>query len=130
MKLPTVTVTVVFFLFINNAMGCFPAFPNTIGGSSGGSSSGSSSGSSGGSSGGNSGSNNNLEILNTCECGVPKNESNRIVGGQDADKNEYPWQVALKRGNSRKPFCGGSILSTDTILTAAHCDAYPISEIR
>ena len=57
-----------------------------------------------------------------CKCGVPQENRNRIVGGQPADKSEYPWQVALKWTGSRKPFCGGSILSSDTILTAAHCE--------
>ena len=27
-----------------------------------------------------------------CDCGRPNRIANRIVGGGDADKNEYPWQ--------------------------------------
>ena len=58
----------------------------------------------------------------------------RIVGGQDANKNEFPWQVMLnlpkhylaKAGN----ICGGTILTRDKILTAAHCiDEYHAKEI-
>ena len=56
----------------------------------------------------------------SCRCGVPQSQ-NRIVGGQAADKNEYPWQVALIRDGESSPFCGGTILSDDTVLTAAHC---------
>ena len=36
-------------------------------------------------------------------------------------QNEYPWQVALVPIEGRIPFCGGAIISSDTILTAAHC---------
>ena len=53
-----------------------------------------------------------------CECGEANN-SNRIVGGGDADKHEYPWQVRLKIG--RSGLCGGTIITTRHVLTAAHC---------
>ena len=43
------------------------------------------------------------------------NAQNRIVGGQDASINDYPWQVALSMG------CGGSIISDEWVLTASHC---------
>jgi len=56
-----------------------------------------------------------------CNCGVPAANRNRIVGGQAADQNEYPWQVALIQNGASAPFCGGTIISSDTILTAAHC---------
>ena len=56
-----------------------------------------------------------------CQCGVPQTNRLRIVGGQPASKNEYPWQVALVRYGSSKPFCGGTPISSNTILTAAQC---------
>ncbi|CAB3999552.1 MAM and LDL-receptor class A domain-containing 1-like isoform X1, partial [Paramuricea clavata] len=43
----------------------------------------------------------------------------RIVGGQEATPGEWPWQVALLRGTS--PFCGGSLVSNQYVITAAHC---------
>jgi trypsin len=56
-----------------------------------------------------------------CKCGVPQSNRLRIVGGQAATKNEYPWQVAFIRYGSSKPFCGGTLISSNTVLTAAHC---------
>ena len=41
-----------------------------------------------------------------------------IVGGQIAP-SPIPWQVSVQIGGSH--FCGGTILDTYTILSAAHC---------
>lgn len=45
--------------------------------------------------------------------------SGRVVGGQNAAKGEFPWQVSLLKNNNHN--CGGSIISKNHILTAAHC---------
>ena len=58
-----------------------------------------------------------------CQCGRPniiKKWDYRIVNGQDVPKNEFPWQVRLSIPG-RKAHCGGSLLTRDHILTAAHC---------
>ena len=44
----------------------------------------------------------------------------KIVGGQDADIKDYPWQVALTDGQGFG-FCGGSIINDSWVLTASHC---------
>ena len=47
------------------------------------------------------------------------------MGGQPAEKNEYSWLVALAFKFSDSPFCGGSLISSNTVLTAAHCEEAP-----
>ena len=51
-----------------------------------------------------------------------------IVGGEDADIQDYPYQVALGGesfwgGSGFSPYCGASIINEYWILTAAHCVA-------
>ncbi len=51
-------------------------------------------------------------------------DDGRIVGGREADPGEWPWQVAIvQRGADtfNGQFCGGSLISRDWVLTAAHC---------
>merc|ERR1712183_673180 len=43
----------------------------------------------------------------------------KIVGGEEATPHTWPWQVALFIDNAW--FCGGSIISENYVLTAAHC---------
>lgn len=48
-------------------------------------------------------------------------DQERIVGGHNADKGEWPWIAALFNGG--RQFCGGSLIDNIHILTAAHCVA-------
>merc|ERR1711971_993541 len=43
------------------------------------------------------------------------------VGGEEAVPHSIPWQVSLRRKSDDFHFCGGSVLSSNAIVTAAHC---------
>lgn len=45
----------------------------------------------------------------------------RIVGGNDAPDGAYPYQVSIKNAKTGNHFCGGSIITPKTVLTAGHC---------
>lgn len=45
----------------------------------------------------------------------------RVVGGDIADPNAWPWQVSIFGGTDQRYFCGGTIIDEKWILTAGHC---------
>jgi len=66
----------------------------------------------------------------SCQCGVKGNSHTRIVGGHEAEKHEYPWQVGLVWRNRRRPMCGGTLISSNHVLTAAHCTVRRGTELQ
>ena len=50
---------------------------------------------------------------------APKVQAPRIVNGNRATRGQFPHQAALYLDGTS--FCGGSLISTTYVLTAAHC---------
>ena len=58
------------------------------------------------------------------EIEVDDSTTTRIVGGLPTIQHEFPWMAALvyeNENNKSLIFCGGSIISFNVIMTAAHC---------
>lgn len=64
-----------------------------------------------------------VEIPVDGRCGLKNGnpDSERIIGGINALPNEWPWIAVLFNGG--RQFCGGSLIDSNYILTAAHCVA-------
>lgn len=52
------------------------------------------------------------------ECGE-RNEVSRIIGGDEAGFNEFPWIVKLIY--FKRFYCGGMVINDRYVLSAAHC---------
>ena len=58
------------------------------------------------------------------ECGNTNASFTRVVGGVDAKKGDWPWQVLVLMKNREGDFdshCGGSLISHKHVLSASHC---------
>uniref|UniRef100_A0A1B0G0R1 Peptidase S1 domain-containing protein n=2 Tax=Glossina morsitans morsitans TaxID=37546 RepID=A0A1B0G0R1_GLOMM len=48
-------------------------------------------------------------------------DAGRIVNGVEAKIEDRPYQVSIQKVGKGNHFCGGSIISKDIVVTAAHC---------
>ncbi|CAF3613402.1 unnamed protein product [Adineta steineri] len=59
-----------------------------------------------------------IPTVNSCGRQSITPSTQRIVGGVEATPNSWPWIVSLQ---VRDHFCGGTLIDTRHVLTAAHC---------
>lgn len=67
----------------------------------------------------------NANLINHKNCGISTN-SYRIMSGSEVMVGEYPWMSLLmfrsNVGDDKVYFgCGGSLITSKHVLTAAHC---------
>lgn len=65
----------------------------------------------------------NINITSTCDGG--NSTDFRIVGGEMAKPGAFPWQIAIRKldkyANGAPHQCGGSLIGSCWVVTAAHC---------
>ncbi|EDW57975.1 trypsin [Drosophila virilis] len=72
-----------------------------------------------------------LACIAACQ-GLPDTEFpfGRIVNGEPTTIEAHPYQVSIQTTKGSH-FCGGSLINSDTVVTAAHCmQSYKASEIQ
>ncbi|XP_026307901.1 chymotrypsin-like elastase family member 2A [Piliocolobus tephrosceles] len=71
-------------------------------------------------------------VAGALSCGVPTYPPSvtRVVGGEEATPNSWPWQVSLQYSSSGSwhHTCGGTLIANSWVLTAAHCIRFSPSE--
>uniref|UniRef100_A0AAQ6IDR8 Peptidase S1 domain-containing protein n=1 Tax=Anabas testudineus TaxID=64144 RepID=A0AAQ6IDR8_ANATE len=66
-----------------------------------------------------------LSVSSAYGCGQPTFPplETRVVGGEDVRPHSWPWQISLQynREGEWRHTCGGTLISDQWVLTAAHC---------
>ncbi|MCV6639619.1 serine protease [Candidatus Albibeggiatoa sp. nov. NOAA] len=60
-------------------------------------------------------------ILLGCQSVALAERNTRIIAGEDAPENAYPWMVGIHETGDNQSYCGGSLIHPQWVLTAAHC---------
>jgi len=61
-----------------------------------------------------------------CTCGVKPDRApqSRVIGGRPTEVNAYPWMALLIKRDQPEPGCGGAVINSKWVATAAHCVLY------
>ena len=57
--------------------------------------------------------------VNDPSCGIRRVSQSRVIGGTDAKKGDWPWQVGMYFYG--RFICGGTLIAPNWVLTASHC---------
>lgn len=63
------------------------------------------------------------------ECGKIQSKL-RIAGDKKAASRQFPFHVAIFGGDDQRYICGGSLISSKAVVTAAHCVAHNTGELK
>lgn len=55
------------------------------------------------------------------ECGQTKHSEGFVVNGSTAKRGAWPWLAALFNTNSQEFFCAATLVSSNHVVSAAHC---------
>ncbi|NXJ13602.1 HABP2 protein, partial [Odontophorus gujanensis] len=74
----------------------------------------------------------NNEMFKTCGQPESQNGLKRIYGGTKTTASKHPWMVSLQRKSSRRArhFCGGVLIKSCWVLTAAHCVVHQAENLQ
>ncbi|CAH1277762.1 CTRB1 [Branchiostoma lanceolatum] len=76
----------------------------------------------------------NTDAPTAGRCGISRIQprdlpgQNRIVNGQEAIPHSWPWQISLQTSDGDH-FCGGSLVTENWVITAAHCKPNPSAHL-
>lgn len=56
--------------------------------------------------------------INPPNCGKRPLDSNKLVSGTQTKTGDWAWQVLISTGSF---ICGGSLINSEWVVTAAHC---------
>ena len=68
-----------------------------------------------------------MKLVNSSACfNVKYFPGDYVVGGTVAHEFQYPWHVGIMGHNRTKRHCGGSLITKQHVLSAAHCMFHPL----
>ncbi len=62
-----------------------------------------------------------LILLIIFQADVFAERATKIVDGRNTKEGAYPWMAGLHEVGTNRPYCGGSLIHPQWVLTAAHC---------
>jgi hypothetical protein len=58
-----------------------------------------------------------LDRLFKIDCGEPTFIEGLVIGGKESARGRFPFIAALKHSKTKKYFCGGSLITSQHVLT-------------